>query len=180
MTPQRPHLSPATTGGSQLTPSRRRHVGQPPTLLTTALSAAHSQIAGVSAGSGCQPPQSATSLSAPFSPYQYSPYSPSPNAETRDSSPMATRAQTGFNAPYNPQQWGPVANSTSASLDVATGTRQSSHAAARFPRFAPRPLGPDGMSFEHPVWQMLSNLHHRRACCLSSSPLLTKTRRLSD
>lgn len=136
--------SPA--GRPQPPSTRRHHVGQPPTLLTTALSAAHSQNTAICTAS--QPPQSATSLSAPFSPYQHSAYSPFSNAHSRESSPMASRAQPAFSAPYNPQQWGPLSSSTSSPLEVASRTHQSSHT-TRVPRFAPRLRGPDGMGLEH-------------------------------
>lgn len=142
MTSPHSHLLSPTTRGLPSPASRRQHVGQPPTLLTTALSTAHNQSVGASFGS--QQPQSTTSLSAPFSPYQYSAYSPSASAETGESSPMATRTQSNFNTPYNPQQWGPLSSTTSSPLDVATRSRQSSHT-SRFPRFAARQAGPDGM-----------------------------------
>ncbi|KAL9025727.1 MAG: hypothetical protein Q9196_005500 [Gyalolechia fulgens] len=60
----------------------------------------------------------------------------------RGSSPLATRTPASFSAPYNPQQWGPSASSTSSPLDPASRTRQAAHPSP-FPRFAPRPLGPD-------------------------------------
>ena len=141
MATHRSHLLPTATGGPLPPISRRHHVGQPPNLLTTALSGAHSHHTGLSAGS--QQPHSATSLSAPFSPYPASPYSPSPSTEMRDSSPMAARSQSNFGTPYNPQQWGPLSSSTSSPLEPATRTRPSTQS-ARFPRFAPRPAGPDG------------------------------------
>lgn len=141
MTSHRPHLLPTTTGAPHLQPSRRQHVDRPPTLLTTALSAAHNQNPGLSAAS--PHPLSTTSLSAPFSPYPSSPHPPSSTTEMRGSSPMATRTQASFSAPYNPQQWGLSASSTSTPLDTASRTRQSAHP-SRFPRFAPRPVGPDG------------------------------------
>lgn len=143
-----PFASPA--GRPQSPPIRRHNLAQPPALLTTALSGAHSQNNALLTPS--QQPQSATSLSAPFSPYPYSAYSPFPNANSRESSPMATRVQSTFSAPYNPQQWGPLSSSTSSPLEVATRTHQSSHS-SRFPRFAPRLTGPDGKGLEHAAHQ---------------------------
>ncbi|KAL8730317.1 MAG: hypothetical protein Q9181_004704 [Wetmoreana brouardii] len=139
-----PYLLPPATRGSQVTPSsRRQHATQPPTLLTTALNGAHNQNLGVASAS--QTPLSTTSLSTPFSAHQASPYPLSPGIESRESSPMATRTPASFNAPYNPQQWGPLSSSTSSPLDAATRTRHPSQS-SRFPRFAPRPVGPDGMN----------------------------------
>lgn len=134
-----PFVSPA--GRAPPSPSGSHHVSQPPTLLTTALGAARSQSSAFLTPS--QQPQSATSLSAPFSPYQHSAYSPTPSAVSREASPMATRTQASFNGSYNPQQWGPLSNPASSPLEVATRAHQPNRP-SRFPRFAPRQTGPDG------------------------------------
>ncbi|KAL8689655.1 MAG: hypothetical protein Q9218_004717, partial [Villophora microphyllina] len=125
----------ATTGPQSLPAARRQHAGGQPALLTTTFGAVQNHNSGL--GSGSETPLSTTTLSTPFSPYlQSSTYHP------RDTSPMATRTQVSFNGPYNPQQWGPLSSSTPSPLDATTRTRHPSQS-SRFPRFAPRPVGPD-------------------------------------
>ncbi|KAL8972000.1 MAG: hypothetical protein Q9183_000777 [Haloplaca sp. 2 TL-2023] len=144
MTSHRPDLYPLATRGFSSTPTfRRQHAaGQPPTLLTTNFAGAQNQHLGIASAS--QTPLSTTSLSAPFSAYPTSAHPLSPQADFGESSAMATRSRGSFNAPYNPQQWGPLSSSTSSTLDTATRSGQSSQS-TRFPRYAPRLVGPDGM-----------------------------------
>lgn len=157
MDPHYPHFFSATTGPSQSS-SRRQHLGQPPTLLTTSsggLPTRHLHIP-----SGPQTPLSTTSLSTPFSSYPSSSLVLSPGAEARPSSPMATRSPPSLNTPYNPQQWGPLSSSTSSLLEDDTRARHRSQS-SRFPRFAPRPLGPDGMTVEDPTCLQTIRCSHR-------------------
>ncbi|KAL8928965.1 MAG: hypothetical protein Q9172_000717 [Xanthocarpia lactea] len=138
MNPQRPqHLFSPATGPSQ--PSRR-HVGHPPTLLTTTFAAPHPQSLGTP--SALQTPLSSTSLSTPFSAFPSSAYTLSNSPAPGGASPMATRTRPSFNAPYNPQQWGPLSTSTSSPLEETPRTRHTSQS-NRLARFAPRLRGPD-------------------------------------
>lgn len=127
-------------------PRRRRHVAQPPTLLTTTLGNAH--ISSHAGRANPQTPISTTSLSSPFSvhqalPYSASPYPSSPSSAMRGSSPMVPQATSSINAAYNPQQWGAMnSNCSSSSRTAAATTGYSGHGS----RLAPRLVGPDGMS----------------------------------
>ena len=139
MNPQRPqHLFSPTPASSQ---SSRRHVGQPPSLLTTTFAGPRPQDLRIPPG--LQTPLPTTSLSTPFSAYSSAAYPLSSGGEAGGSSPMATRTRPTFNAPYNPQQWGPLHSSTSSPLEESSRTRHGSQS-NRVARFAPRLLGPDG------------------------------------
>lgn len=139
------YLAPATREPHSSPAARLQHAGEPPTLLTTTFGAVQNHSTRTASGS--ETPLSATTLSTPFSPYLQSPAYPR-SLNPRDSSPMATRTQASFNAPYNPQQWGPLSSSTSSPLDAATRSRHPSRS-SRFPAFAPRLVGPDGMIIVH-------------------------------
>lgn len=125
-------------------PRRRRHVAQPPTLLTTTLGNAH--IANHAARANPQTPLSTTSLSSPFSvhqglPYPASPHPASPNCAMRGSPPMVSEASS-FGGAYNPQQWGAISSNGSSSRAAAATSGFPSHGS----RLAPRLVGPDGIA----------------------------------
>lgn len=147
MTTHRPqHLSPATRGPHSSPAARSQHAGEPPTLLMTTFGAIRNHNTAIASAS--ETPRSTTTLSTPFSPYLQSSAYPR-SLDPRDPSPMATRTQSSLNAPYNPQQWGPLSStSTSSPLDAATRSRHPSRS-SRFPTFAPRLVGPDGMTIIH-------------------------------
>ncbi|ERF74222.1 hypothetical protein EPUS_03412 [Endocarpon pusillum Z07020] len=94
---------------SPISPRRRDHVPQPPSL-TTSLSGLQLQGGGLF-GAMSTP---TTSLSSPFSqvnPSPYTPYTSSPGGALRGTSPMASRQSGGYTSAYNPQEWVPVVRS---------------------------------------------------------------------
>lgn len=94
---------------SAISPRRRDHVPQPPSL-TTSLTGLPLQGGGLF-GAMSTP---TTSLSSPFSqvnPSPYTPYTSSPGGALRGTSPMASRQSSGYTSAYNPQEWVPVARS---------------------------------------------------------------------
>jgi hypothetical protein len=136
----------AEQGGALVSPRRRQHPGQPPSLLTTSLT--NAQNLGLGLGPGVHTPVNAHSLSSPFSVYtpSPSPYSASPGGVPLGS-PMASRNAAAFSGQYNPQQWGRMNSNDSSPASavnspfLAVHTRQSS---TRTTLFAARPIGPDG------------------------------------
>lgn len=95
--------------GSPVSPRRRDHVPQPPSL-TTALTALQLQGGGLLGGTSTP----TTSLSSPFSqvnPSPYTSYTSSPGGALRGTSPMASRHSGGYTGAYNPQEWIPIARS---------------------------------------------------------------------
>ena len=142
------HNVPQSHGGlPALSPLRRQHVAQPPTLLTTSLSNAHSLGHGLGMNGGT--PLSTTSLSSPFSvqstAYQASPASAAPNS-------MLTSSPATYAANYNPQQWGRIGSGAVADFGAGT-TRSPLHARqqSRNVQYAPRPRGPDGTCTRSPI-----------------------------
>ena len=139
--PQYPHVSQTHNALPALSPLRRRHVAQPPTLLTTSLSNAHSLGHGLGLNGG-QTPVSTTSLSSPFSQQNHSPYLSSPAAATPS---MLTSSPAAYAAAYNPQQWGRIPGDRVG--DVASSSTLSPLHARQSSRnisYAPRLQGPDG------------------------------------
>ena len=135
----------AELGGGLVSPRRRGHPGQPPSLLTTSLNN-NAQHLGLGHGLNSHTPVSTTSLSSPFSAAQAQ-YSPSPGGASRGNSPMALRSATGFSAPYNPQQWGRPGHESMSSIGaMSTATSlHSRQSSTRTTTFAPRLQGPDGI-----------------------------------
>jgi hypothetical protein len=130
---------------------RRQRAAQPPTLLTTSLSNAHSLGVGLGAHHG-QTPTGTPSLSSPFG-LHHPPFPLSPSAASLGSSPMAARSAPGFSAaPYNPLQWARMGNDSpysSPSVSSAGGHAPHRRQQSRTIAFAPRLVGPDGTV---PAW----------------------------
>jgi hypothetical protein len=109
--PLAPHVPPSgrphhVAHGIPLSPRRRDHIPQPPSL-TTSLGGLQFQ----GGGHFSVVPTPTTTLSSPFSQTISSPYTqytPSPGAALRGSSPMASRQSSGYASAYNPQEWVPV------------------------------------------------------------------------
>ena len=140
--PPYPTVPQAHNGLPALSPLRRQHVAQPPTLLTTSLNNAHSLGHGLGLTGG-QTPLSTTSLSSPFSQQNHSPYLSSPAGTVTS---MPTSSPAAYAAPYNPQQWGRITNygvgeAGPSSTPSPMHTMQSS----RGINYAPRLRGPDGI-----------------------------------
>ena len=143
MTAQYSPYAGADLGGGLVSPRRRGHPGQPPSLLTTSLNN-NAQHLGLGHGLHAQTPLSTTSLSSPFSGSQ-SHYTASPGGASRGNSPMAVRSATGFSGTYNPQQWGRPGYENTQSVPTAVAF-QSHQSSIRTTTFAPRLQGPDGMT----------------------------------
>jgi hypothetical protein len=158
--------------GSHLSPRRREHVAQPPTL-TTSLSGLQYQGLGLSYSPA---PNSTTSLSSPFSQSSNSTYLPSPGGVARGSSPMASRLSGVYNAPYNPREWGPVGgNSPALGSGQISGPRQSS--TTSIAPAPPRQLASDG-SFSMPsldltMCHILTTIGLRTSRWVATSAILT-------
>ena len=139
---QYPHVSQSQSGFPALSPLRRQHVAQPPTLLTTSLNNAHSLGHGLGMTGG-QTPMSTTSLSSPFSLHNPSSFQASPVGAATTAMPTSSPAT--YTGAYNPQQWGRIRRDGMADAG-ATSALSPLHArqSSRNVQYAPRLRGPDG------------------------------------
>ncbi|KAI4140747.1 MAG: hypothetical protein LQ340_007805, partial [Diploschistes diacapsis] len=138
---QYPHVPQSQNGHPVLSPLRRQHAVQPPTLLTSSPNNARGHGHGLGL-SGGQTPLSTTSLSSPFSHQASSPYQVSPAGGTPA---MPASSSAVYAAPYNPRQWGRIAGDGMADVGP-TATLSPLHArqSSGNMQYAPRPRGPDG------------------------------------
>ena len=163
----------AEQAGGLVSPRRRQHPGQPPSLLTTSLT--NAQSLGQGHGRGGQTPLSTNSLSTPFA-YNGSPYPASPAGAVYSLSPMASRSATAFSGQYNPQQWGPISsqdNSPFAEAGSSFAAMHTQHLSMRTTTLAARPIGPDGRWYMLYMLSLHWLIRSRRTCCVSTSSILT-------
>lgn len=159
--------NPYLVSAQNISPLRRQHVAQPPTLSTASLNNAHS-LGLAQAG---QTSLSTTSLSSPFALHGAAAYPASPVAT---SSPMAPRGSPSYTTAYNPQQWGRIGGESSSSVGMSSAHLQMhGRHTSRTVAYAPRMTGPDGKLKLNGPARTCTDLYHR-AHGLSSASILRR------